>query len=91
MPYEQTEAQKRFLRKRYAKLKEEETGCDCPGCEKCKGFVRNCTCDHDTEWLKMKYGSQENRQGMADQGPGGSTGNAAPDHVNPEAYRTFGF
>jgi hypothetical protein len=46
--YEITEAQKRFLRKKFAREHDEETGCDCPGdceIETCKGFTRNCTCD----------------------------------------------
>lgn len=45
MPYEQTPGQQHYLRKKYAKARDEETGCDCPGCDTCKGFVRNCTCD----------------------------------------------
>ncbi len=87
-----SEAQKRYLRRRYAQERENETCCDCPGCDKCKGFVRNCTCDHDTEWLRIRHGKQEDREGMADLGESESLpGRTIPGHVDPKAYQTFGF
>lgn len=48
MPYEMTKAQRRYLKKKYAKEKEEEKCCDCMGeCDTvtCTGFIRGCTCD----------------------------------------------
>jgi hypothetical protein len=49
MPYEQSDAAKRFLRRKFAADKDAEKCCDCPGCDTCKGFVRGCHCDDDWE------------------------------------------
>lgn len=54
MPYKTTPAQQAYLRKRFAQQRDEETCCDCPGCETCKGFVRNCKCDHDLSFLEER-------------------------------------
>ena len=45
MPYEMSEAAKRFLRRKYAADRDLEKCCDCPGCDTCTGFKRNCPCD----------------------------------------------
>ncbi len=86
-----SEAQKRFLRRRWVEKKESETCCDCPGCETCKGFVRNCTCDHDMEWYKVKYGQERDRKVADKRKSEGLPGGETPTHVNQEAYHTFGF
>jgi hypothetical protein len=61
-----SEAQRRYLRKKFAKEREEEKGCDCPGCDKCAGFVRNCTCDHDLTWLRMRHGETMDDKGSGE-------------------------
>jgi hypothetical protein len=50
--YSSTPAQREFLKRRAIKQKDEETSCDCPGCDACKGFVRNCKCDQNWEALR---------------------------------------
>lgn len=50
------EAQRRFLRARAIKERDMEKCCDCPGCDTCKGFVRNCKCDVDMSFLPWKTG-----------------------------------
>lgn len=54
MPYTQTEGQKRWLRTHFAKEADMARCCDCPGCETCKGFVRNCKCDYDLSFLEER-------------------------------------
>ena len=43
--YETSAAQQAYLRKMHSQKREAEGTCDCPGCDKCTGFVRNCECD----------------------------------------------
>ena len=52
MPYLYSEAQKKYLRRMHAEEAELERGCDCPGCDKCSGFVSGCKCDTDMDALR---------------------------------------
>lgn len=90
MPIQYTDKQLQFLKKKFAKEREEERCCDCPGCATCTGFVKNCTCDHDLSWLRMRH-EQSNREGMADQGSGESLSGGVPEHVDARAFEEFGF
>lgn len=58
-----TDGQRRHLRKRFARERDEEGCCDCPGCDSCKGFVRGCTCDHDLSWLQSRNGTNKEDAG----------------------------
>lgn len=94
MPYEYTEAQRRFLRRKFAEDRELETSCDCAGCDKCRGFVRNCTCDHDLSFLRMRHDNrqQENGQGMADRRQSESTGESSrPGNVDQADFERYGY
>lgn len=92
MAYRYTEAQQKFLRRKRAKEREEEKGCDCPGCDKCAGHVRNCTCDHDLGWLESRHANRREK-GLVSDSDGGTVaaGSDLPPHINRTAFEEFGF